>query len=116
MALACTSSRSALQHRAAAGGLQRHTHMLLLSLQLVWRCRGTDFNDPGDVLVDADCQHTEDKGGMFGSKADMRLHTGFYRAWESVAPAVMPELWKQLQQVSYSAADSCIWGTVPATA
>jgi hypothetical protein len=51
------------------------------------------------VLVDADCQYTDNKGSMFGSKQDIRLHTGFYRAWESVAPVVIPAVWKQLQQV-----------------
>jgi hypothetical protein len=77
--------------------------MLLLLLLLgatiaVFICRGTDFDDPGDVLVDADCQYTDNKG-MFGSKQNIRLHTGFYRAWESVAPVVIPAVWKQLQQV-----------------
>lgn len=62
-------------------------------------CRGTDFSDTGDVLVDADCQHTEDKGKWLGSKRSIHLHTGFYRAWESVAPSVIPLVWAQLQQV-----------------
>jgi hypothetical protein len=51
------------------------------------------------VLVDADCQHTGDKGDWLGSKRSIHLHTGFYRAWESVAPTVIPLIWAQLQQV-----------------
>lgn len=75
--------------------------LLLLYCCCLWccTCRGTDFDDPGDVLVDADCQYTDTKGAMFGSKSDIRLHTGFYRAWESVAPDVVPTVWKLLQQV-----------------
>lgn len=65
-----------------------------------WPCRGTDFDDAGDVLVDADCQYTADLGKMFGSKRQIRLHTGFWRAWESVAPTVIPLIEGQLAKVS----------------
>jgi hypothetical protein len=61
--------------------------------------RGTDFEDRGDILVDGDCQYTDNKGEYFGSKRDIRLHTGFYRAWESVAPQVTSHLMRQLAQV-----------------
>lgn len=65
-------------------------------------CRGTDFDDTGDVLVDADCQHTGDMAKLFGSKRHIRLHTGFHRAWESVAQTILPFIEKQLEQVSGS--------------
>jgi hypothetical protein len=61
--------------------------------------RGTDFEDKGDILVDGDCQYTDNKGEYFGSKRDIRLHTGFFRAWESVAPQVTAHMLRQLQQV-----------------
>lgn len=67
-------------------------------------CRGTDFDDPGDVVVDADCQYTANMGKYVGSKYDVRLHTGFYRAWESVAPYVLDAVRSQLKQVSESTA------------
>lgn len=79
-----------------------NTHLLLrvwLLACLAVVTRGTDFEDKGDILVDGDCQYTDNKGEYFGSKRDIRLHTGFYRAWESVAPQVTAHMLRQLQQV-----------------
>lgn len=82
---------------------QSESSVCLLSAAVCWPCRGTDFDDAGDVLVDADCQHTADLGKMFGSKRQIRLHTGFWRAWESVAPTVIPLIEEQLAKVSQAA-------------
>lgn len=62
--------------------------------------RGTDFDDPGDVLTDADCQHTPNLGDvMFGSTRNVRLHTGFFNAWDALAGDVEAAINAELARV-----------------
>jgi hypothetical protein len=63
--------------------------------------QGTDFEDPGDVLVDTDCAHTQNVRNLFtaSGKGNVRLHSGFFRAWQAMEREVTAAISKQLQQV-----------------
>ncbi|KAF8058124.1 hypothetical protein HT031_005784 [Scenedesmus sp. PABB004] len=63
--------------------------------------RGTDFADPGDVLVDADCAHTPNLRRLFSDAPGpaVRLHGGFAAAWAALEADVLAAVTAELAQV-----------------
>jgi hypothetical protein len=63
--------------------------------------QGTDFEDPGDVLIDTDCAHTQNVRNMFtaSGKGNVRLHSGFFKSWQAMEREVTAAINRQLQQV-----------------
>lgn len=94
-----------VQARPRWGARTPHPACLLNSL-CAWCLRratahsGTDFGDAGDIAVDSFCQHTPPAiARLFGAAGDLRLHTGFYRAWDTVSERVLDAVAKQLKHV-----------------
>lgn len=78
-------------------------YLLSLTARVLTCRRGTDFDDPGDVLVDADCHYTANTKAYFGAdKGDIRLHSGFYRAWQALESGVTAAIHEQLTKVRHS--------------
>lgn len=63
--------------------------------------RGTDFEDPADVLIDADCAHTRNVRNLFtaSGRGNVRLHGGFFAAWQAMERDVTAAINRQLVKV-----------------